>query len=197
MIDGVHKVAILLPLMVGMMTAETARKAAELVLPANFGRVRVANQAAVVPYLPALLADRNIRAFLRLIRQYETGQTEQAFRMMNGGELFAAPPWQHPNRKGKNGTTTAAGAYQFVMGTWAGLAEKMKLPDFSPASQDKAAIGLMAYRGILADVQQGKLFAVLNNRQAGLEWEGLKNKGGAAYPAARKVFEAWGGRVTG
>lgn len=51
----------------------------------------------------------------------------------------------HPRRVGAGGTTTAAGKYQFVMGTWDQMAERMVArgearPTFSPQDQDRVAL---------------------------------------------------------
>lgn len=48
--------------------------------------------------------------------------------------------------------STAAGAYQIIRPTWIRVRDKLRLPDFSPESQDKAAIELLRESGALDDI---------------------------------------------
>lgn len=65
--------------------------------------------------------------------------------VLNGGERFDDYS-QHPARRGKGGTSTAAGRYQFTYGTWKIASEAYKkaygvtVPDFSPMWQDRVAL---------------------------------------------------------
>jgi lysozyme len=43
--------------------------------------------------------------------------------------------------------STAAGAYQLIKPTWVRLRDRLKLPDFSPLSQDRAAVELLDENG--------------------------------------------------
>jgi len=52
--------------------------------------------------------------------------------------------------------SSAAGAYQFMPDTWDTCKKACNLPDFSPASQDKACIYLLQTRNALDDVRAGK-----------------------------------------
>lgn len=101
---------------------------------------------------------RNLRAFLLMIQYAEGTWSDQAYRMLYGGGLFNSYD-QHPNismtRWGI--TSTAAGAYQFLYSTWIMLQRELKLPDFSPASQDKAAIELIRKKGALPNVLSGRI----------------------------------------
>lgn len=67
--------------------------------------------------------------------------------------------------------STAAGAYQIVKPTWVRLRDRLGLPDFSPASQDRAALELVRSRGALADVQAGRFEAAV--RKCRNEWASL------------------------
>lgn len=100
----------------------------------------------------------NLRAFLLMIQYAEGTIGPNAYRMLFGGGLFNAYD-QHPGiaitRSGI--TSTAAGAYQFLHGTWTSLQRDMGLPDFSPASQDKAATELIKRKGALPDVVNGRI----------------------------------------
>lgn len=69
---------------------------------------------------------------------------------------------KHPNVRqsftqtdGKKNVTTAAGKFQFIKPTWDGLAKKLNLKDFSPRSQDIAAVELLRQNGSLNDVLAG------------------------------------------
>jgi muramidase (phage lysozyme) len=114
-----------------------------------------------------------VQGFLALIRQGETNQTDDAYRMCFGGSLFDAPPWVHPNTPITKGslTSTAAGAYQFLASTWKGLVAQYHFEDFSPANQDLGAIALIAGRKALAAVKAGDIHAAI--RLCGQEWASL------------------------
>jgi muramidase (phage lysozyme) len=51
----------------------------------------------------------------------------------------------------------AAGRYQIMYATWTELAARLGLTDFSPKSQDLAAIELLRERGALAHLQSGAI----------------------------------------
>jgi lysozyme len=52
--------------------------------------------------------------------------------------------------------STAAGRYQMIKPTWVSVKRSMRLPDFSPESQDLACIELIRQAGALADVKAGR-----------------------------------------
>lgn len=60
---------------------------------------------------------------------------------------------RHPNQVVQGGkySSAAAGAYQFMPGTWAGVAKQQGLKDFGPQSQDVAALALIRAKGINPD----------------------------------------------
>jgi muramidase (phage lysozyme) len=109
----------------------------------------------------AALADLNMQAFLVMIRVGEGTPDEDGYRRHFGGRLFTSFA-DHPRVAitaglGKNKyTSTAAGAYQFLSRTWDECAAALDLPDFSPASQDLAAVFLIDRRRALADVLAGR-----------------------------------------
>jgi muramidase (phage lysozyme) len=125
----------------------------------------------------AAVKHQNVIAFLRLIRQGETNQTDDAYREMFGGGLFSAPPWQHPHRAVTVGhlTSTAAGAYQFLSGTWDGLVLQFHFEDFAPANQDLGAVALVAQRGALDDVIAGRITDAVQKCRK--EWASLPGAG--------------------
>lgn len=132
--------------------------------------------------------DANVAAFLATIRTGEVGTTGAAgYRKLYGGGSFSDMS-DHPANGNWGGVklpsnycgpagfgagcvSTAAGAYQFLKGTWNTVAARLGLPDFSPASQDAAAIELIRGRGALADVRAGRFESAL--RKVGAEWASL------------------------
>jgi len=110
----------------------------------------------------------NVAAFLHTIRACEGTDGPDGYRMLFGGALFDDYS-QHPNVKSPfrqtDGTTnwsTAAGAYQFLFSTWHLLQTKLNLPDFSPDSQDIAAVELIYEQDALPDVVAGSIQSALD-----------------------------------
>lgn len=118
----------------------------------------------------------NLRAFLYLIRYCEGTAGENGYRTMFGGSLFDSFA-DHPRKAiafklgGKELTSTAAGAYQFLSRTWDECAKALNLPDFSPDSQDRACVFLIKRRGALDDVEAGRLEVAL--KKCAKEWASL------------------------
>ncbi len=139
------------------------------------------------------LANVNVQAFLRVIREGESGQDNLAYRVINGGDHFPAPPWQHPWPDGTPTTQggKAAGAYQFLPSTWKRVADALDLPDFSPDSQDLGAVYLIAGRGALQDVIAGNLVAAISKLRD--EWVSLPAMG---LKRAQDTFIGYGGSYT-
>lgn len=140
-----------------------------------------------------LTYDPNVRAFLAVIRHGETADGPHAYKMMFGGELFAHYA-DHPriavtrpmriNGTVQPITSTAAGAYQFLARTWDEVRAALKLPDFSPSSQDIGAVYLVRRRGALADVRAGRFDGAI--AKCGREWASLP---GSPYGQPRKSLE--------
>lgn len=121
----------------------------------------------------------NERAFLMMIRHAEGTAGPNGYRTLFGGRLFNG--WaDHPriatqftDKAGRKLWTSAAGAYQFMavsklpngrttkVNTWDRLKEDLGLKDFSPASQDAAALELIREAGALADVRGGRFEAAV------------------------------------
>jgi muramidase (phage lysozyme) len=105
---------------------------------------------------------KNLKAFLLMIQYAEGTIGTNAYRMLYGGGLFSDYS-NHPNIAiTKWGiTSTAAGAYQFLFSTWMEIQAALQLPDFSPISQDKAAVELIRKKDALADVVNGKIVSAI------------------------------------
>lgn len=124
-----------------------------------------------------MVRQENIAAFLKMIRLGEGTTDEDGYRRMFGGDLFESfadhPRIANRRRCGRKGyiTSTAAGAYQFLSKTWDMCQAKLKLTDFSPASQDKAATYLIERRGALGDVVGGRIVEAIE--KCNKEWASL------------------------
>ncbi len=111
-------------------------------------------------------AQANVTAFLDML-SYSEGTTTNGYNTLFGGgtfDSFADHPrrvFSFTNQAGQTLKTTAAGRYQFLARTWDSLRSQLNLPDFSPASQDAAAIELIRQRGALADVKAGRVEAAI------------------------------------
>ena len=71
--------------------------------------------------------------------------------------------------------STAAGKYQIIKRTWVNLRDRLGLRDFSPASQDAAAIELLRQRGALGPLGRGDFAGAV--QAARKEWASLPGAG--------------------
>ena len=155
-------------------------------------------------------AARNVAAFLTMIATAEGTADGNGYRALYGHtprrpvlfDSFA----DHPAEAGWSGVrltdeqcagaglgagcvTTAAGRYQITRTTWRRLRAKLgraALPDFSPAAQDAAAVELIAERGALRDVQDGRAVdAIAKVRRV---WASLPGAGYAGQPERSQQF---------
>jgi muramidase (phage lysozyme) len=136
-------------------------------------------------------ATQNVTAFLHAIRRCEGTDDDDGYHALFG---YPAPGRRfddystHPNRRfafrqtdGTINATTAAGAYQFIYPTWDRLRRKLKLPDFTPSSQDRAAMELIAEAGAMGDVKRGDIFEAMN--KCADTWASLPN---ARFPQPKR-----------
>lgn len=115
----------------------------------------------------------NVQAFLRVIRFAEGTAGPNGYRTMFTGKLFDNGFADHPRVNNCAGTlcSTAAGAYQFLAKTWDEVAFRLQLPDFSPESQDIAAVELIRRRGALNDVIAGNFESAI--QKVNKEWASM------------------------
>lgn len=121
------------------------------------------------PDVSQAVANGNVQAGLATIRYAEGTSGPEGYRALFGGSLFDSFD-DHPRQAVRYGNlwTTAAGAYQIMaisplpsggstrVNTWDRVQAKLSLPDFSPASQDAAAIELIREQGALGDLMAGR-----------------------------------------
>ena len=172
----------------------TAQTAAQFIDGATGGILKISAMANVSP---AILQNANVQAILRVIRTGEgTADSGGYSRLFGGGTFssFADHPRQKVTRWGL--TSTAAGAYQFLASSWDETKRAMGLKDFSPASQDLAAVGRLAMRGALNDVLEGRFTTAI--RKINKEWASLPGspygQRTMQFSAALAIYEGTGGR---
>lgn len=109
--------------------------------------------------LRAALEHVNVRAFLRCLRLGEGTADDMGYYRIVGGDNFMDDRG-HPNKRvwieRYKVWSTAAGAYQIINPTWRGLVKQYGFTDFTPDSQDMAAVALIAGRKALNDVIAGR-----------------------------------------
>lgn len=108
--------------------------------------------------------ESNRKAFLDMIAWSEIGPrllsaSDNGYNVIVGGELFDNYS-THPKRSvrlerlGIN--STAAGRYQLLYRYWIAYSRLLKLPDFSPASQDAIALQQIRECRALDDIDAGR-----------------------------------------
>jgi len=148
--------------------------------------------------------NQNVRAFLEAIAKCEgTAQRAEPYRVCYGYRHTIQSYADHPANLGEwkgeklsdklcsaaglgpGCVSTAAGKYQITRTTWKSLKAKLKLKDFSPASQDAAAIELLRECGALPLVEVGNVAGAVN--KARRIWASLP---GAGYAQPERSL-AW------
>ena len=175
-------------------------------------------QGGVAPEVMNALANR--RAFLAMLRASEGTADANGYRALYGhtpaaprlaGSLNAHPvesgEWRGAALTdaqcrgaglGPGCITTAAGAYQMTLPTWTRMRQALGLKDFSPASQDQAALRLIADLGALQDIDAGRLetaVAKLNRTWASLPGAGYAGQPERSIASLRAVYAAAGGTI--
>lgn len=128
-------------------------------------------------------ADPRFRATLGVIRDAEgTSRYGDPYRVAGGGKATLSQlqtpefkMWGFKDKTGKQDQSSATGAYQFLRSTWGGLANKYGFTDFSPRSQDLAALALLKDAGAFPYIQRGDYLGALH--QARKIWASLPGAG--------------------
>ncbi|WP_033576163.1 glycoside hydrolase family protein [Dickeya chrysanthemi] len=117
-----------------------------------------------------LVDNPNARAYLDAISKAEgtAGHMNGGYNTLFGGEQFANMS-DHPRilkpftqTDGVQNKTSAAGRYQFTQKSWDEAASALGLTDFSPRSQDMAALWLIQRAGQLDNVVNGDFMSATN-----------------------------------
>ena len=163
------------------------------------------NFVSIPPEVQAMTEPQvNLSAFLFMIRSTEHVYprdvlNDAAYSIFYGGSKFsnfADHPVLTGEKKGiplpdhfctaaglKPGcVSTAAGAYQIIKGTWTRLKNKLNLPDFSPLSQDQAAVALLDEVGALDLIYAGDIEGAI--KKASRIWASLPGSAAQLNPKA-------------
>lgn len=130
--------------------------------------------------------DNNVQAMLPTIRYSEgTARAADPYRVCYGYRHTIADLSDHPAITGewkgepldnlgpayKGLVSTAAGAYQITRATWLDAKKALGLTDFSPASQDAAAVWLIGKCAALDDLEAGRFDSAV--RKCAARWASL------------------------
>lgn len=126
-----------------------------------------------------------VQKLLQTIRYAEGTSGPAGYQTKFGGGKFSDLS-RHPDQPVSSGgyTSTAAGAYQFLTPTWKAVSQKLGLKDFSPRSQDIAALDLAYQRlkplgGFAALEKQGLSGSVAAALSP--EWASFPTQSGKSY----------------
>lgn len=124
-----------------------------------------------------LLSNPNVRAMLNTI-----GYAEGAdYNTIVGGKTFSSFDKKPRNKvyiKNIKDYSTAEGKYQFLNSTWDEIAKDLSLKDFSPESQDLAAVELIKRKGALDDIINGNFESAVHKLSG--TWASLPTVGGSS-----------------
>ncbi len=139
------------------------------------------------------LSNENLQKYLNVIALSEgtAGYMNNGYNTTFGGDQFSDMS-DHPrilkeftDKNGKRNKTSAAGRYQFTQASWDEAAKALNLKDFSPQSQDMAALYLIQRAGQLDNVLNGN-FAEATAGLGGV-WASLPS---SSYAQPKHSYEA-------
>jgi muramidase (phage lysozyme) len=138
-------------------------------------RIETRNESKAEPLTSDEISEHaNVKAFLKAIRLGEGTTDPAGYYRIVGGQMFTDDS-KHPGVKvwipRYKVWSSAAGAYQIISPTWKGLVQQYGFTDFTPKSQDAAAVALIKGRGALNDVIAGRFTAAV--RKCAAEWASL------------------------
>lgn len=136
-----------------------------------------------------IAATPQIQAFLDTIAWAEGAD----YNTLVGGGTFHDFS-KHPDRYHAPSNSDAAGKYQFLNPTWKQYANKLGLPDFSPASQDRAAIAILEENGVPTLLAAGRVDEAFC--AVGSVWASLPcNNHGQPQKTARELRQKYGDKM--
>ena len=146
------------------------------------------------------LENQNVQAFLKAIRLGEGTSDEAGYNRIVGGQTFSDDSI-HPHIKvyikKYDVWSTAAGAYQITFPTWTGLCRQYGFIDFTPESQDEAAVALIAEKHALEDIIAGDLRSAVDKCSA--TWASLPGSTAGQrtedFEAVKQVYLSNGGTL--
>ena len=157
--------------------------------------------------------DANVRAFLETIKQCEgTANAPDPYRVCYAYRHTVQDLADHPAVTGEwrgetlsasmcaaagygPGCVSTAAAYQLIKPTWLKLRNKLGLTDFSPASQDAAAVQLLRDIGAYARLSVGDLAGAV--RKASSQWASLPGSTAGQGGKSMGQVQAWYGGFGG
>lgn len=153
--------------------------------------------------------DPQVSAGLATIRHTEgTDRADDPYAVVYGYQFAITDFSKHPAELGWKGglitrgqyagkVSTAAGAYQINHPTWLRIQSHLALPDFSPASQDAAAVWLIKDANALEQLKAGDMAgfcATCNHLWASLPGS-TAGQGGSSFDAVQTAFTDAGGTL--
>lgn len=159
----------------------------------------------------ALLNEKSVKAALFMISKaegtFENGQIN--YGRVVKGKVTKSP--FNPNLVGKSNVvisdfsrhpqilvsvrpgleSTAAGFAQFIFRTWTGAAAAMGLTDFSPYSQQLAAVELIRQRGAINYILRGDIPGAIANTSIEQEWASFAGAGYGQGEHSVNQLSAW------
>ena len=127
--------------------------------------------------------EANRKAFLDMIAWSEIGPkllaaSDNGYNVLVGGDLFSDYS-THPKRSVRlerlGISSTAAGRYQLLYRYWLAYSQMLKLPDFSPDSQDAIALQQIKECRALDDIDAGRFDEAV--RKCSHIWASLPSAG--------------------
>lgn len=158
----------------------------------------------LIDRLPAILENKNVQAFLKVIRFCEGTLNASGYYMMFGYNRINSTA-DHPkqffsytNLRGEKLRTSAAGAYQITYTNWKDIKSALPHLDFTPQSQDAAAIWILdVKRNALDDIKAGRFEKAIN--KLGNEWASLPSANSSqprkSLTECKNVYKKYGGQI--